>query len=88
MEEAMTQQLPKTDSIEELAQFWDTHDVTEYEGNLEEAPDVVFAKSPSNELSIPLGAAELARIRRIAASRGVDETSLIQEWVRERLGQP
>ncbi len=83
----MMQRLPKTDSIEELAQFWDTHDITDFEGSLEEVSGVVFAKASTNELSIPLESAELARIRHIAASRGVDESALIQEWVRERLSQ-
>lgn len=27
---------PEADSIEELARFWDSHDVTEFEGQLEE----------------------------------------------------
>ena len=83
----MTQRLPKTDSIEELAEFWDTHGLTEFEGHLEEASAGIFARSSANALSIPLKSDELARIRHIAASRGVDESALIQEWVRERLGQ-
>ena len=34
--------LPQTDSIEELARFWDTHDLTEFEGELEEVNEPVF----------------------------------------------
>ena len=30
-----SQRLPQTDSIEELAKFWDTHDLTEFESELE-----------------------------------------------------
>ena len=30
-----TQRLPQTDSIQELAQFWDTHDLTDFEDELE-----------------------------------------------------
>lgn len=29
--------IPKTDSVEELAQFWDTHDLTDFEDELEDA---------------------------------------------------
>jgi hypothetical protein len=29
--------IPKTDSVEELAQFWDTHDLTDFENELEDA---------------------------------------------------
>jgi hypothetical protein len=34
--------LPKTDSIEELARFWDSHEVTEFEDQLEEVKEPVF----------------------------------------------
>jgi hypothetical protein len=37
-----TQHLPKTDSIQELAQFWDTHDLTDSEDELEEVTEPVF----------------------------------------------
>ena len=80
-------QFPKTDSIDELAQFWDTHDVTDFEAELEEASETVFAKPQPGNVSVPLDSSELERIRSIAASRGVDESALIHEWVRERLGQ-
>ena len=36
--------LPKTDSIEELARFWDTHDLTEFESELEEVEEPVFER--------------------------------------------
>jgi hypothetical protein len=36
------QQIPMTDSIEELAQFWDTHDLTDFEDKLEEVKESVF----------------------------------------------
>ena len=36
MEKQMSRGLPQTDSIQELAQFWDTHDLTEFADELEE----------------------------------------------------
>lgn len=36
--------LPQTDSIQELASFWDTHDVTEFENELEEVGEQVFQR--------------------------------------------
>jgi len=30
------QKIPETDSIQELARFWDTHDLTDFEEELEE----------------------------------------------------
>jgi hypothetical protein len=34
--------IPQTDSIQELAQFWDTHDLTDFEDELEEVKESVF----------------------------------------------
>ena len=37
-----TQRLPQTDSIQELAHFWDTHDLTDFEDELEEVTEPIF----------------------------------------------
>ena len=38
--------IPKIDSINELAAFWDTHDVTEFSEELVEVSEPVFARRP------------------------------------------
>ena len=35
---------PRTDSIQKLAEFWDTHDLTEFEDELEEVSEPVFVR--------------------------------------------
>ena len=35
------QRIPQTDSIRELAEFWDTHDVTDFDDELEEVTEPV-----------------------------------------------
>ena len=35
--------IPQPDSIEELAQFWNTHDLTDFEDELEEVSEPIFA---------------------------------------------
>lgn len=37
-----TERLPKTDSIQELAQFWDTHDLTDFESEMDEVTEPAF----------------------------------------------
>ena len=39
-----SQHLPQSDSIEELAEFWETHDLTEFERELEEMKEQVFER--------------------------------------------
>jgi hypothetical protein len=42
MEEEMKKdKIPQTDSIQELAPFWDRHDVTEFEDQLEEVEEPI-----------------------------------------------
>lgn len=80
------QPIPQTDSIEELAHFWDTHDVTDYEDELEEVTDVVFDLGGESVVSIPLQPADIEAIRTIARSRGVSSAALLRDWVLEKLG--
>ena len=39
-----SRKIPQTDSIEELARFWDTHDLTDFEDQLEEVTEPVFER--------------------------------------------
>lgn len=41
--------IPETDSIEALAEFWDTHDVTDLEDDLEEVNVRVFVRGPAHD---------------------------------------
>ena len=75
--------MPKTDSIQELATFWQRHDVTDFENELEEVPGPVFQRA--HVVGVPLTGDEHQAVRHAAASRGIDEAALIHEWVKERL---
>jgi len=48
------ERIPETDSVEELARFWDSHDLTDFEDQLEEVPEPVFQGEPGLKLSIRL----------------------------------
>jgi len=77
--------LPHTDSIRELAEFWDTHDVTDFADELEEVGERVFARRPAAGVMVSLTTGELKVLRDLAASRGIDEAALIRSWVQEKL---
>ena len=80
-----TRKLPQTDSIEELAKFWDTHDLTDFEDQLEEVTEPVFERKPETVVNIHLQPQEAERVKRIAESKGVDQEALLREWVLEKL---
>jgi len=77
--------IPNTDSIEELAKFWDTHDRTDFEGELEEVTEPLVVRTKGISLSIDLQLAEARRLKKIARSKGVNETTVLRQWVLERL---
>lgn len=84
MEEPMSgEKIPQTDSIQELAQFWDTHDLTDFGAQLEEVTEPVFERETEVTLRLPSSEAEAAE--RIAQSQGMGLTELIRQWVRERV---
>lgn len=77
--------IPEIDSIEELARFWDTHDITDFEEDLEEAEEPIFERGPEAVMQIRLLPEQAEALRRLAKSKGMDEAGLIEEWVNERL---
>jgi hypothetical protein len=78
-----TQRLPQTDSIQELAHFWDTHDLTDFEDQLEEVTEPVF--EPVTMIPLNLESDEAEAVRRIAEAKGIAEAELIRAWVREKI---
>ena len=85
MEKEMSRQkIPQSDSIQELAAFWDAHDLTEFEGQLEVVGDTVFERQ-AELVTVPLQPTEVEAVKRIADSKGIGYDALIREWVIEKL---
>ena len=80
-----TPKIPHTDSLAELTRFWDTHDLTEFEDELEEVHESVFERRAEETVTIHLTAAEVEAVKRLAKAQGMGHTALIQAWVREKL---
>lgn len=74
--------LPKTDSISELAKFWDTHDVTDFGEELEEVREPVFA---SALLTVQLSPPDAEALHALALKRRVSDSELVCQWVREHV---
>lgn len=78
--------LPQTDSIQELAKFWDTHDLTDFQDQLEEVEEAVFERKTALTLQLPPNEAE--EIHRIAKAQGLADSELIRQWVLEKIHAP
>jgi len=80
-----TRQLPDTDSIQELARFWDTHDLTDFESDLEEVPGPAFVRARATSLTVELRPSEAQHLKTVARSKGLTETAVLRQWILERL---
>jgi predicted DNA binding CopG/RHH family protein len=84
MEKPMsTQKIPQTDSVQELAQFWDAHDLTDFEDQLEESTEPVFEREAV--VRVRLQPKEVEAVKEVARLRGIDYLDLIREWVLEKV---
>ncbi len=81
-----TTRLPDTDSIEELARFWDTHDLTDFEDQLEEVAEPVFRYGQKG-INVPLAPEEIEAAERVARSKGSDLAGLLHSWIVEKLNE-
>jgi hypothetical protein len=77
--------LPRTDSIQELAEFWDTHDLTDFEDELEEVAEPVFVRDTTVE--VHLESREAKAVEQMAQAKGVSREELIHAWVREKVSR-
>ena len=75
--------LPQTDSIQELAQFWDTHDLTDFDDQLEEVTEAVFDRGTVIPLHLEPPDAEA--VRKIADGKGLADAELIRSWILEKI---
>ncbi|NJL68058.1 MAG: ribbon-helix-helix protein, CopG family [Oscillatoriales cyanobacterium RU_3_3] len=75
--------IPQTDSIQELALFWDTHELTDFEEQLEEVTELIFDREALVQIHLP--SQEVEAVKKVAKLRGINYTDLIREWVLEKV---
>jgi hypothetical protein len=77
--------LPTTDSIKKLAEFWDSHDLTDFEDELEEVAEPVFVRS--RVIKVPLEAHEAEAVVQMARAEGVSPEQLVRVWVLQKVAR-
>ena len=58
--------IPESDSVEKMARFWDTHDLTDFENLLENVPKRVFERKPETVIPVRLRRQEVEEVKRVA----------------------
>lgn len=79
--------IPDFKSIEEEADFWDTHDTTDYQW--EPAPDVKFSKNLKSiypkVVPIRLDENTIDAVKKVAKQKGIGISTTARMLIRERL---
>lgn len=80
--------LPQFASEQEEAEFWATHNSTQYLDDTEPV-DVTFVdvRPPKKQISLRLDADTIDKLKAVAQRRGIGYQTLIRMWVMERLAQ-
>ena len=79
--------IPKFKNIEEAAEFWDTHDSSEFEDEFEDVTgQVKFVISrPKKAITVRLEEDTLTSLRQKAQEKGVGPSTLARMWILEHL---
>ena len=81
-----TAKIPKTDSIREMADFWDTHDLTDFESEMEEVTEPVLEREKVVLIHLPTRDAET--VESMARSQGLNPAELMRTWIIEKVQAP
>ena len=78
--------ISKASSYDEIGEFWDTHDFTDY---LDDSQIVDFNTSDirSSKVYFHVETYMAKKIRAIAKRKGVSGTTLLNSWLREKLNE-
>jgi len=76
--------LPKFKSLDEAAEFWDTHDFEDYVDETEPVAFAVRIPRRKTTLQIPLDLRVYERIEALAAKRRVPVEKLVATWLKEK----
>ena len=78
--------IPEFSSIEEEAEFWDTHDITEFLD--ETVPVRIQTRDPLERvLAVRLDPGEQEALARLAEAQKISPSALVHLWIKEHLGK-
>ncbi len=79
----MVKKIPKFKSDEEIAKFWNTHSLADFEHELRPAKDVVFVKPDRQVISLRLDRKIVRALKALANRKGIGYSSLLRMWILE-----
>lgn len=86
MKKTKTKKIPEFKTIAEEAEFWDTHDITDYLSEMKPVKLKVNLSEPKEDvLAVRLQPQLKMRLANIAEEMGVNTSTLVRMWVVEKL---
>ncbi|MCP4356877.1 MAG: hypothetical protein GY796_02530 [Chloroflexi bacterium] len=84
----MVDKIPQFKTEQEEADFWDSHDSTDFFDETE-AVNVAFvdARPSMKQISLRLDPSVIDQLKLLAVGKGIGYQTMIRMWVMERLGQ-
>jgi len=77
--------IPKFKSLEEEANFWDTHSFADYWGEFKDVKVIIDLKKPKDDtLIVRLQKGFRNQLERIARSKGLNVSTLARMWLMEK----
>ena len=79
--------IPKFRTLEEAADFWDTHDFEGYVGDTEPVNISVKMHRRKRTLKVPVALKVYEKIETLAAKRGVTAEKLVSSWLKQKAAE-
>ena len=83
--EKQIKKIPEFKTLEDMAEFWDCHDITDFEDELEEVNIPIFKNMSRKVVSLMLDADHHNKLKQIADKKKIGTTTLINEWVLQHI---
>lgn len=80
MAENKLSRISQADSDEKVGEFWDSHDLTEFDTDVPDADFEVIS-------TVPVNLELLNEIEKQAAKRGVNVETLVNQWLQQKLDE-
>jgi len=77
--------IPEFKTIDEMARFWDSHDITEFEDQLIEVKEPIFEKMKNRIISFKLDSKQYEKLKKIADQKKLNTISLVNQWVTKQI---
>lgn len=77
--------IPKFKTLQEEADFWDTHDTTEFGPEFKAVKARVSKNLLLKGITVRFDNTTMAQLRKEASQKGIGATTLIRMWIMEKL---